>query len=106
VAGDQNHLDADVAAAARVALGRARAVVGAGRRARDMAAVEAARRRVDAVKVALGDRGPVWWEEEEEEMEEEEEGSVEGGTRGTGLTGGKRRDWNRCMVKNAPYAGW
>lgn len=27
----------------------------------DMAAREHARRRVDAAKVALGERGPVWW---------------------------------------------
>ena len=41
----------------------------------------AARRRVQAAKVALGERGPVWW------------------------TDGAP-DFNRHLVKNTPYAGW
>jgi hypothetical protein len=40
-----------------------------------------ARTRVDDVKVALGERGPVWWND----------GSP---------------DFNRHMVKNTPYADW
>ncbi|MFD1328741.1 hypothetical protein [Mycoplana ramosa] len=40
-----------------------------------------ARRRVDDAKVALGERGPVWW------------------TDGT-------PDLNRHMVENTPYADW
>lgn len=40
-----------------------------------------ARARVDAAKVALGERGPVWWSD----------GSP---------------DYNRHMARNTPYAGW
>lgn len=40
-----------------------------------------ARRRVDEAKVALGERGPVWW------------------------TDGAP-DYNRRLVKNTPYAQW
>lgn len=40
-----------------------------------------ARRAVDDAKVALGERGPVWW------------------------TDGAR-DFNRCLVENSPYADW
>lgn len=41
----------------------------------------AAREAVDRAKVALGERGPVWW------------------TDGT-------KDFNRYLVKNSPYAAW
>lgn len=41
----------------------------------------AARRAVDAAKLALGERGPVWW------------------------TDGAK-DFNRHLVKNTPYAEW
>ena len=41
----------------------------------------AARRRVHETKIALGERGPVWW--------------VDGSP-----------DLNRHMAKNTPYAGW
>ena len=41
----------------------------------------AARAQVDATKVALGERGPVWW------------------------TDGAP-DYNRKLVKNTPYAAW
>jgi hypothetical protein len=34
------------------------------RAADDREGAEAARRRVDAAKVALGERGPVWWDDE------------------------------------------
>lgn len=40
-----------------------------------------ARAQVDAAKVALGERGPVWWED----------GSP---------------DYNRHMARNTPYADW
>jgi len=50
-------------------------------RAGDEEGREAARQRVDAAKLALGERGAVWW------------------------TDGAR-DWNRHMAKNTPYADW
>ena len=40
----------------------ARRAVGAAKRAGDEAAERAARDRVHAAKVALGERGPKWWE--------------------------------------------
>ena len=40
-----------------------------------------ARERVDAAKVALGERGPVWW-------------------------GDGAPDYNRYLAKNTPYAQW
>ncbi len=54
---------------------------GAAIRVGDAAAREAARLRVDAAKVALGERGPPWW------------------TDGT-------PDVNRRMAENTGYAGW
>ena len=50
-------------------------------RADDPAAREAARKRVDAAKHSLGERGEVWWSD------------------GT-------PDYNRHMAKNTPYADW
>jgi hypothetical protein len=47
----------------------------------DEAALKAARAAVDAAKVALGERGPVWW------------------------TDGAP-DLNRHMVRTTPYADW
>ncbi|GGF47986.1 hypothetical protein GCM10011519_22480 [Marmoricola endophyticus] len=41
----------------------ARSAKGAARRSGDEAAVEVARRRVQAAKEALGERGPVWWDD-------------------------------------------
>lgn len=41
----------------------------------------AARAAVDAAKVALGERGPVWWDDSEP-------------------------DFNRRLVRNTPYADW
>lgn len=49
--------------------------------AEDKAALAAARQAVHSAKVALGERGPVWW------------------TDGT-------QDYNRYLVKNSPYAAW
>jgi hypothetical protein len=40
-----------------------------------------ARGRVNAAKIALGERGPVWW--------------IDGAA-----------DYNRKLVKNTPYAAW
>jgi hypothetical protein len=47
----------------------------------DSAALAAARKRVDAAKIALGERGPIWWND----------GSP---------------DLNRHLPKNTPYADW
>jgi hypothetical protein len=47
----------------------------------DPAAVASARRGVDTAKIALGERGPVWWDD-------------------------GAPDFNRHMAKNTPYAGW
>lgn len=47
----------------------------------DDAALRAARARVHQAKVALGERGPVWWDD----------GSP---------------DYNRKLAKNSPYAQW
>lgn len=60
---------------------RARSAVGHAQRAGDEAALKAARRKVDAAKVALGERGPVWWND------------------GT-------PDMNRRLARNTPYADW
>ena len=45
----------------------------------DEAALKSAREQVQAAKVALGERGPVWWDD-------------------------GAPDWNRYLVKNTPYA--
>lgn len=47
----------------------------------DEEALRQARREVDAAKVALGERGPVWWSDGEP-------------------------DYNRHLARNTPYAGW
>ena len=47
----------------------------------DATALKAARASVQAAKVALGERGPVWWD-------------------------GGAPDLNRHMAKNTPYAAW
>ena len=50
---------------------------------RDLMAARRLRDRagVDAAKLGLGERGPVWWTDE-------------------------APDWNRHLAKNTPYAGW
>lgn len=63
------------------ALMTARRDVQSARRADDPAAESAARRRVHLAKVALGERGPVWW------------------------TDGAP-DYTRKLALNTPYAGW
>jgi hypothetical protein len=47
----------------------------------DPLATKAARQRVDAAKVALGERGPVWWED-------------------------GAPDYNRKLAKHTPYRAW
>ena len=59
----------------------ARRDVAAGNKAADPALVADARRRVQAAKVGLGERGPVWW-------------------------AGGDPDYNRRMVRNTPYRDW
>ncbi|WP_315900219.1 hypothetical protein [Qipengyuania aquimaris] len=58
----------------------ARRAVGAALKAGDQTAEKAARADVQAAKVALGERGPVWWSD-------------------------GAPDYNRHLVKNTPYAG-
>lgn len=55
--------------------------VGLARRRGDAPGEEEARRQVHAHKVALGERGPVWWQD-------------------------GAPDYNRRLVKNTPYAAW
>jgi len=55
--------------------------VGRAQRAGDEAGLRAARARVHAAKVALGERGPVWWDD-------------------------GAPDYTRCLAKNTPYAAW
>ena len=57
----------------------ARRAVAAARGAEDQEAERAARARVHAAKVGLGERGPVWWDD-------------------------GAPDLNRYLVKNTPYA--
>lgn len=57
-------LDPDERAALTRELMSARRAKQAAMRAGDDAAREAARARVDAAKVALGERGPVWWDDD------------------------------------------
>lgn len=59
----------------------ARRAVGMALKAGDSDAIKAARGRVDAAKVALGERGPVWWSD-------------------------GAPDYNRRMANNTPYAVW
>ena len=51
------------------------------KRADDSSILKSARARVNAAKVGLGERGPVWWDD----------GSP---------------DYNRCRVDLSPYADW
>ncbi len=63
------------------ALMKARRDVGTARRGGDDAALKEARARVDEAKVALGERGAVWWSD-------------------------GAPDFNRRMARNTPYAEW
>ena len=60
---------------------RHRSGVGHAKRSGDREAMREARRGIHAAKVALGERGPVWWSDGEP-------------------------DYNRHLVKNTPYRGW
>ncbi|WP_342655175.1 hypothetical protein [Pseudomonas sp. F3-2] len=59
----------------------ARQAVKAAKHAQDDAALKAARLRVNAAKIALGERGPVWWQD-------------------------GAPDFNRFKVDNTPYSAW
>ena len=59
----------------------ARRAVGHARRREDASGLVEAREAVGAAKVALGERGPVWWED-------------------------GASDFNRKMARNSPYARW
>ena len=74
-------LDAETEARLKHALGKARSDVARAKRDRDEVLMRDARSRVQSAKVALGERGPVWWDD-------------------------GARDWNRYLIKNTPYAGW
>ncbi|MDV5097280.1 MULTISPECIES: hypothetical protein [Pseudomonas] len=63
------------------ALMDARRDVKKAKRADDSSMLKSARARVNAAKVGLGERGPVWWDD----------GSP---------------DYNRCRVDLSPYADW
>ena len=59
----------------------ARREVKAATRKADVERLDAARAAVNAAKISLGERGPVWW--------------TDGAS-----------DFNRYLVKNTPYAEW
>ena len=71
----------DDAARLRKDLGKARSDVRRAKLAADDALMKDARRRVQAAKEGLGERGAVWWDD----------GSP---------------DFNRHLAKNTPYAAW
>ncbi|MFO3706606.1 hypothetical protein ACI6Q5_16885 [Xanthomonas codiaei] len=75
------HLSAQVRARLVAELMEARRAVKAALAAKNAAQLATARGAVNAAKVALGERGPVWW------------------------TDGAK-DLNRHLVKNTPYAAW
>ncbi|MGN2244797.1 hypothetical protein ACFWZU_14970 [Frateuria sp. GZRR33] len=75
------HLAPDVREAWVRRLMAARRAVGAARRSQDADALALAGKAVDEAKVALGERGPVWWSD-------------------------GAPDLNRHLVKNTPYAAW
>jgi hypothetical protein len=58
----------------------ARREVASAKRSGDNDALSAARGRVDAAKVALGERGSTWWDDD--------------------------TDYNRHLIKNTPYGNW
>jgi hypothetical protein len=75
------HLPEAERAALVKALMAARSDVARANRTKDAKLLKDARRRVQAAKVGLGERGPVWW--------------ADGAP-----------DYNRRLAKNTPYAGW
>jgi hypothetical protein len=74
-------LDPDVRTALVADLMRARRAVRAALAAKDKLALTLARADINTAKIALGERGRVWWAD------------------GT-------RDYNRTFAKNSPYAEW
>lgn len=75
------HLPVEVRAQLVSELMDARREVQAAKRTRDDARLTLARASVDRAKIALGERGPVWWRD-------------------------GAKDFNRHLVKNTPYADW
>jgi hypothetical protein len=75
------HLSAERKKALVSQLMDARRQVKTARAAKDSATLAAAREAVRSAKVALGERGPVWWSD-------------------------GAPDFNRYLVKNSPYAPW
>lgn len=75
------HLAADVEAHWVGRLMDARRRVKAALRSTKADELACARCAVHEAKIALGERGPVWWSD-------------------------GARDFNRCLVKNSPYAAW
>lgn len=75
------HLPQDERAALVSALMAARRHVKTAMAADDRDALVAARHSVNAAKIALGERGPVWWND-------------------------GAKDFNRHLVKNTPYQQW
>ncbi|HEY4583250.1 MAG TPA: hypothetical protein VIG88_10360 [Lysobacter sp.] len=75
------HLPDDERESLTAQLMHARRDVGAALRAGDVAAAKAARARVHAAKVALGERGEVWWRD-------------------------GAPDYGRHLARNTPYAQW
>ncbi len=75
------HLPAEVRTQLVGQLMDARREVKAAQQQGDQTRLTAARAAVDKAKIALGERGPVWW------------------------TDGAK-DFNRHLVKNTPYADW
>ncbi|MGV8931964.1 MAG: hypothetical protein ACOH1R_07645 [Luteimonas sp.] len=59
----------------------ARRAVKMAKRSQNIEDLALARLAVNSIKISLGERGPVWWSD----------GS---------------KDFNRCLVKNTPYASW
>lgn len=74
-------LDPDQRAELSRELGSARSAVGQALRRKDEDAERAARARVHAAKLALGERGDPWWDD-------------------------GAPDYNRHMARNTPYAEW
>lgn len=74
-------LDAEQRRALTAELMNARRAVGAALKVRDDAALAAARTRVNEAKIALGERGPVWWSD-------------------------STPDQSRRMARNTSYADW
>ena len=74
-------LDEATRAALRHDLMRARSALGRARKTGDREAHLQAREAIDRTKIALGERGPVWWTDGEP-------------------------DYNRKMAVNTPYRAW